>query len=1684
MSYAQPPPLRRPRPSPAVASADLNVVSSIHQANARLIAAAAAAAARSRSRDAAAPRRKQGDELSILAGSSPSPRVPSPPQADRQVAPRSSTSPPASMTTAAPSFAGSTTASPRESTSPSSTHARPPLLLPRPASQHRDVAVHIDMSPPDARPAAPRMEASSPDVVRFLSEESGPATTVMPRPAIDHHKSLEDELNRTRRQLEEVQRLYSYEKKTHLQQRTRQLRAEAEQRRTDDDVVAQTAQLLTDYEELIRFRDVASAEHLEAAMQRVSQEWRRCAAELEKTRDDCATSLLGRLQASCAAHQETLKHALQRHLVTTAQHNVETEAAQFQAIATAVQDQVGSFKAEYRAIIEQDMEERTRLMDAQAARREQQWLQFLKEEHARMIATGEVAARESSRRQLETLHVAMRDITELRENLLKEHAQRQAAVGREYVDSYEQLAEEYAAAAQETAEYVQRVQQEYADVIKRLHGEVSRVVAEKQAVEREGRQAAMHAQEAIAAQQSTIETHAEARWQTRLAEERESHRAALAHLTLQHEERLHELQVAYNSKEATLMVQYDAELSTLRDELAQQREEQHGRADAVQDRLKAAVHRLEDEKESLFKEVISLKDQLCEEKCLHEAAKLEVGREQEERFAAQLRDLDARYEAALQKYKARTTTTAIAVEEGEDGSGATSGSTCNNAAAAATTTTTCAHALHRIVELEEELQQTQRQHAAELSQAVDATTSLWSARLKDAQQRQTDERDALEAQYGRLRQTLLEEVRRREEAVESRCAAQREAHQRELQEAVVLEKEEAKRALQQLQREHDERRSQTEADLTAHAQRREDAVAAREEKLAEAEADWQRRRADERHDLLETLRQHVAAECAEQQCLLQEGEARLREEQDALAKQQLRRAHEIRVAVQQEEKTKFDAQLHDAQERWMQLMEAEARQRYATWQEARTAEMESMKALHQSEVALLRGYYTAQLQSLRSCHEHHGEVLRQEMLARETAWAAARAASLDAYETAAADRLRDVLEREKREWDAAQQQRIQVAGASLDSVAQGAVSALAATETDRRRVEQELREVYLTVLQDQERKTAQHLAELHADHEKDLAKLRQDGEERSQRQATQLREEFKQRSAQQEEHLKKVVASHEAAMAVLRAEQAEQLAAQRTAAQEALLHAHQQASDAQRAREAVTEAARREADEEHRRQLHALQQQCDAQAAQLIRKEADVHAQAQRIREEQQAALRQEYERSLASLREALEARNKSYASLQASFYEQVHTEATRISAAMEKAYGKFTEEQRTQLADRLAAQETAQMEQQRSQQEQLARLQQQHEAALTAQTTKIRDEHNNACARLKAAFDAQQAEWKKLLEAERAQRAAAESTVEALTVQIAQLQVTQEQQQAAAYRALDHEYRHLLDQAVGQLQEEREAVARRSLEEAERHFMSELLPLVRHPGDDNDEQQQQQQRTVSFTPSTSTPTPLPPYVSRDVTPPPASPTLRWRTTPPPLSPAGPVESAEAAASRLPPSPHPPTPSAPSSPQQREKDQQRLQQLWDVLEVPPDERHAFLDYVHSLEGGGAEEGTLHEPRQRAWTAELQRLEAQLPLLEALTRRDYVARQLRALRSTPPLASVAVNKSAGRKQQQLQQEERKKKSSGRKAEGEDLPPPVYERLAAELARLTEQLRHDVTAHETLYGQVFRYNGRRVMEVIGK
>ena len=120
---------------------------------------------------------------------------------------------------------------------------------------------------------------------------------------------------------------------------------------------------------------------------------------------------------------------------------------------------------------------------------------------------------------------------------------------------------------------------------------------------------------------------------------------------------------------------------------------------------------------------------------------------------------------------------------------------------------------------------------------------------------------------------------------------------------------------------------------------------------------------------------------------------------------------------------------------------------------------------------------------------------------------------------------------------------------------------------------------------------------------------------------------------------------------------------------------------------------------------------------------------------------------------------------------------------------------------------------------------------------------------------------------------------------------------------------------------------------------------------------------------------------------------------------------------------------------------EKLEQLWQVLDFPQASRREFQRGV---------EAQAPSRRLEAVNGEIKRLEVQLPLLEVITRREFV-------------------------QHRIQEEERG-------ARGDAAASGALAKLRADLARLTEQLKAEIPRHEQRFGTRFLYRGVPYLDVV--
>ncbi len=130
--------------------------------------------------------------------------------------------------------------------------------------------------------------------------------------------------------------------------------------------------------------------------------------------------------------------------------------------------------------------------------------------------------------------------------------------------------------------------------------------------------------------------------------------------------------------------------------------------------------------------------------------------------------------------------------------------------------------------------------------------------------------------------------------------------------------------------------------------------------------------------------------------------------------------------------------------------------------------------------------------------------------------------------------------------------------------------------------------------------------------------------------------------------------------------------------------------------------------------------------------------------------------------------------------------------------------------------------------------------------------------------------------------------------------------------------------------------------------------------------------------------------------------------------------------------------------------QEKLQQLWLVLDMPQSRREQFLDSIRSIAPSAALDAVNNE---------IKRLEVQLPLLEVITRREFVIHRISELERAVASRGMSSYQAAQQRKQ-------------------------IDELNEERRQLENRLRTEIPRHEQKYGGQFLFRGRPFLEILAE
>lgn len=465
--------------------------------------------------------------------------------------------------------------------------------------------------------------------------------------------------------------------------------------------------------------------------------------------------------------------------------------------------------------------------------------------------------------------------------------------------------------------------------------------------------------------------------------------------------------------------------------------------------------------------------------------------------------------------------------------------------------------------------------------------------------------------------------------------------------------------------------------------------------------------------------------------------------------------------------------------------------------------------------------------------------------------------------------------------------------------------------------------------------------------------------------------------------------------------------------------------------------------EDYDRRLRMLAQETQHMREQYLADIADQERRFGEQREQYEVEATSKFERALKDIRMVLEKRTR----------EQQVSEL-EAKDLLERSKREYEEQLNSQYATLLKDQEMKLLSMSDQREQQAVRLEQEHQAhllsarrdmerTLTAYFAQADARSKEVAEAARAQFQARLEEFYDLVGQERKKRLECETKLAEALDEKEILKAGAEQHKLEIHRSIQSKFEKLLADLRDKHRSEREQFARQSLEEEEKRLARELLkrdgafaPAVAGRGGFGHSNTSSSGWGAPAAPTTPAPaiqtlfTPsssqsaLPPAPSSAQVPPPRSSsalsTQQQQQQQPQATGAARAQLEDEATSEL-----------------LTKRRDKLQQLWQVLDFPMQDRNSFLDRLVGVSPAQAAEELGHETK---------RLETQLPLLETITRREFVQHRIRELQ----------------------------RQTGKQRQVDD--------FVKELQQLSSRLKGDIPVFEKKHNQRFLFRGQRYMDTL--
>lgn len=429
--------------------------------------------------------------------------------------------------------------------------------------------------------------------------------------------------------------------------------------------------------------------------------------------------------------------------------------------------------------------------------------------------------------------------------------------------------------------------------------------------------------------------------------------------------------------------------------------------------------------------------------------------------------------------------------------------------------------------------------------------------------------------------------------------------------------------------------------------------------------------------------------------------------------------------------------------------------------------------------------------------------------------------------------------------------------------------------------------------------------------------------------------------------------------------------------------------------------------DEYEKHLKLMMQESQQEREQHIVNVAEQENRFQQQREAYEAEATKKLEKALADLRGTLEKRTREQQTKELEFREATEKSRREYEEKVHQQYEALLQEHKSKLVSLHDEKEAQITELEKQHQTELIRVRQEMEKGLTSYFENADSRARESTEVVKAQFQKRLDEFTELLRDERKKRLDVEKQLATALEDMDGLRSSVEQHKLEIHRSLNAKFDREMHELKEKLRKEKEEMARMLLEEEEKKLARELVAK------DADMRKGLAQRSAS---QVSAPT---------------------EVGTPSITPAATTNTRIAA----PLTAHLAKPTNDLSEDEKvslnsvNKRREKLIQLWQVLDYPTKDREQYFDKLYDM---------LPSAQLEDINREIRRFELQLPLLEVITRREYVLHKAAELKKTGASAAQLAE------------------------------------LQAELLRLNDHLKIEIPKHEARFGTPFTFRGRRYMD----